>query len=700
MTARAITLEPYMRERTRAGAFRGLLWKEFRELIRPGLTALAIVGVGLLFSTSIGESSISAGMYAEASGGMPSLFTLTSAVAALLVGWSQIRRENRGDAWALLVHRPAPRATIFWSKAIAGGITYLLAAGIPMLLAAAWEATPGNRPAPFDVRLMLPNVADLLCGLVYYAAALLSTMREARWYASRALPIGAALVCSVLVIVTPSFGIAVLVCAAGVVVVGAAARSTFVAGGFYEPQPVAPRALLGMSVSLGLIIVGWLALTLISAFLLVGRTSLPRMARVAVASDGTLVRIVTTFLPLAHSSQAATDLTGRPVDLDMVGVVSTPAMPLHPDPRHGGYRSTANVFVPVASILGRPSATSWYYVRRERAIAIYDNVTSLRIGWIVPDGYSPGDAPPANRFEGDLRPPAPYGFTRSLIALPTAVYRLDRDRRAIQRIFTAAAGEEILGAGRTGESSPTEQVDSTRRFDAIVTSRRVHIQALDGTAELDFPPDPSAAGFGTLKVVRATVAAGTPTFAWYSAHNGTLPEAASDTAKDRITRYDSAGVAVAHVAVRAFSSLGQPERTQWAEIVVRQFLEPIAVPIGVWMRRTPTSGEPLAPGERQLPVVVGWIASLVGAIVFAIVAWIVARRYAFSAARQRWWTFVGFAGGALGVLLMLSLIEWPARVACPACGKARVVTRERCEHCGAPFSAPARDGTEIFEAAV
>jgi hypothetical protein len=46
---------------------------------------------------------------------------------------------------------------------------------------------------------------------------------------------------------------------------------------------------------------------------------------------------------------------------------------------------------------------------------------------------------------------------------------------------------------------------------------------------------------------------------------------------------------------------------------------------------------------------------------------------------------------------MLVLQEWPARVSCPACRKLRVVTREACEHCGAPHAAPAPDGTEIFE---
>jgi predicted amidophosphoribosyltransferase len=34
---------------------------------------------------------------------------------------------------------------------------------------------------------------------------------------------------------------------------------------------------------------------------------------------------------------------------------------------------------------------------------------------------------------------------------------------------------------------------------------------------------------------------------------------------------------------------------------------------------------------------------------------------------------------------------------CQSCSRKRVVTRERCEHCGEPFSGPPQDGTEIFE---
>ena len=36
---------------------------------------------------------------------------------------------------------------------------------------------------------------------------------------------------------------------------------------------------------------------------------------------------------------------------------------------------------------------------------------------------------------------------------------------------------------------------------------------------------------------------------------------------------------------------------------------------------------------------------------------------------------------------------------CPSCGGRRVVTREKCEHCGAAFAPPQKVGIEIFESA-
>jgi hypothetical protein len=73
------------------------------------------------------------------------------------------------------------------------------------------------------------------------------------------------------------------------------------------------------------------------------------------------------------------------------------------------------------------------------------------------------------------------------------------------------------------------------------------------------------------------------------------------------------------------------------------------------------------------------------------------RHYAFSQARRVSWGLCGLLLGPIGLLLMIALLQWPAQVACPKCRKLRVVSRDACEHCGAPHATPAPDGTEIIE---
>jgi hypothetical protein len=88
---------------------------------------------------------------------------------------------------------------------------------------------------------------------------------------------------------------------------------------------------------------------------------------------------------------------------------------------------------------------------------------------------------------------------------------------------------------------------------------------------------------------------------------------------------------------------------------------------------------------------------LLAAGVSALICFVLTRRHAFSRLHCVVWALCGLLWGPVGLLLLIALQEWPARIPCPKCSNLRVVTRETCEHCGAPHTAPAADGTEIFE---
>ena len=696
------------------GTFRAIVWKELREGVKPGGVALAIVGLGLLFSTSISGSTRSVGMSAEASFPI-SFFTLTSAAAAFLIGRAQMVREYRGDMWALLTHRPVTRSTLFWGKVVAGGLLYLIAAGVPLVLSIAWRAAPGNYPAPFDARMVLPYVADMLCGLVYFCAALLCTMREARWYASRFMPLGAAITCSTLVVATPSFWAAMGVVVVGLVVVATAARGAFVAGGIYEPQSLRSRAALALSVGLGLEMTGGVALGIVSLFLVV-RSPMARdfrTTKVAIVSDGTLARVTSSLRMLGGGLEVVhvTDLDGQPIDQGrdstarrvglMLGVASTADIPIDPDghyrefDRNRGYRGTDDIFVPLVQMPPGPATASWYYMRRLGLIAGYDNETGRQVGWLGPDGFTPGRVAPAHRFEGSLRPYTEY--MQPLIALPRAVYRLDLPNRGIQQVFSAPAGEEVLGAAGVGENRATPLSNPRSQFDAIATTGRVYVQAHDGTPQLSVARDPRATGYGTVSVTRALLAPDQPTFLWYKPDNGSLSGPALAAARDQITKLGDDNHIIAQFTVRSDSEPTRVVQPEWAQIVATGLVQPATQRSITAIRDRLRYGPPRRAHRLTGPTIAAWLASIIGSIVSALLGFIIGRRYAFDASRLWLWTTLGFVLGPLGVLLMLSLIDWPAREPCPSCGRERVVTRERCEHCAAAFNQPPVDGTEIFE---
>jgi hypothetical protein len=88
---------------------------------------------------------------------------------------------------------------------------------------------------------------------------------------------------------------------------------------------------------------------------------------------------------------------------------------------------------------------------------------------------------------------------------------------------------------------------------------------------------------------------------------------------------------------------------------------------------------------------------VLSSVLCAAVCFLLARRYAFSSARCAGWALAGLLLGWVGLVTMLAVQEWPARVRCPSCGRPRRVDLDRCEHCDSPHAPPATDGTEIFE---
>jgi hypothetical protein len=99
-------------------------------------------------------------------------------------------------------------------------------------------------------------------------------------------------------------------------------------------------------------------------------------------------------------------------------------------------------------------------------------------------------------------------------------------------------------------------------------------------------------------------------------------------------------------------------------------------------------------------VVIGFtLTTVLSSLLCGLACLLAARRCALSRIRCVGWALFGLVCGVMGLLVMLAVQDWPARINCPKCVKPRVVTRLTCEHCGADQDEPARDGTEILEPA-
>jgi ABC-type transport system involved in multi-copper enzyme maturation permease subunit len=187
------------------------------------------------------------------------------AIFGAILGWLQVHNERHRDLWAFLIHRPLSRTKIFFAKVIAGLCLYVVGAGLPLLGVIVMIRIPGHIAAPFEWAMVLPVTAYFLSGIVYYFAGLLTGLRQARWYASRGLGLGVAILVSVTVANVPDFWRALFLILLGGAIVATAAWGSFMSNGYYDGQPLLGRRALATSLMLGGFIVVMFVMVLLGS---------------------------------------------------------------------------------------------------------------------------------------------------------------------------------------------------------------------------------------------------------------------------------------------------------------------------------------------------------------------------------------------------------------------------------------------------
>lgn len=685
--------------------FKAMWGKECRQNIKWAI--LGMLAVALALAIAVGRnlprnqpnSGMNSGMYFALWDSVTTVYGFAPPLIAMLLGLLQILPEQRRDLWAFLIHRPASRTTLFWGKVAAGLVLYFGATLVPLLAFALWARTPGNIAGPFDWHLLLGALCGILLGIMFYFAALLTALRPARWWGSRALPVPAAIFAA-FALGTQAGGTSLpLWLSQGLVLVVTAlfcltAYGAFLTSGLYEPQPRPARAALGIILFVG---------TTMTFFTLIGlavaswNVLFPQPSETPVPAPqygvtwaGQIIRYVRTWsgeidnvyvmngeplrLP-AHESFLGNEniINQQNLDPDMVGGEM---------PNVGSQQ-----FVAAIPLFRGNTHEQWYYVQGTGRFVGYDTLTRTRIAVLHLPASSSDQEDYAQRLLNvqDINPlfPNKSGLFDLIVAFPHHLYRITSATLSVmplslplhkESLTDIQSIQSILAFPRPGsEGRPV--VKQTAEYQVAVTKSRFLVLSDRGQYLFSVPAHLSGLPPSEDEVMASVTPDGKDFFFWYD--NGL-----------RLREYNVQGVLQKQTNLPVLPSAYGIQSMPLGEGLIGLLIPPPLVPVLAWD----------AVQHHQWPE---WLRlmlllSALAGFISAFLAWRISLRCADRRAGRWAWTAGVFWLGLLGVLMLLALRGWPARETCPNCRRLRVVTRERCEHCGAPFAPVALDGTEIF----
>jgi hypothetical protein len=689
-----------------------LIWKEWRENLKwaavPSILILgpmAVFGVPMLL-----ESKYLA------------YVSLVAALSGALLGFLQVYSEAMGDKRSVLLHRPLSRSGIFLAKVIAGVGLYLLALLTPTAIAVVLAATPGHVAAPFEWGMAVPWLVDVFMGLVYYFAGMLVAQRQARWYASRCLPLAAGLFASILVwnVTELWHALMVLGLMSGVVALGA--WGSIFGDGALGQQPRWARLGLTGTLLTGLVAIGFGAKVMIAREVLPLYDYFPfEMGR-----RGDILVVQKENDSPDGRIQSITDLSGQvPLDLEgerldnfaFIKVITRAAM-AGIRPKTISYRSRSRYLLEFKNKT-KPSKEDWWFAPTQGRFVGYDKDTKRLIGSFGPDGFADPDQSGGEKFLGDVCSIAlhPEPWVRYPIAFPYGVYTVDFRTGKVQKLFSPPYGDKAVWA--------SEREDEREKWFHIFvgTEKTLHVFDQSGAQVFTALLPAGLKSYRQMLVGRFD----NPRRYWlWHVAKWQIPVSIQDTMDEvQLVTYDHAGNeilprktvpprpgavrdGVRPTAYHAFSGLVTPPVELIGLVGAKAHLDSAAQAedreeISRSLQFFTDTTQLYIPGITwDLRARPGLGLSFAGLMLLASVCsciscFVLIQRSAFSAAQRLEWAACGLLFGPYGLLLMVVLLDRPASVPCPSCRKSRVVTRERCEHCGAAHAVPRADGTEILE---
>ncbi len=697
--------------------WKALFWKEWHENARWAALALLLLSLGLAYSVYRQPTFQSVqSIWSDAN------LVLTTAVPliGLAFGLLQILPELRRDQWAFLMHRPATRTTLYFGKVVPGVCLYLIAAIPPLLGFALWASSPNHIPAPFDFRFTLAGWAAILSGLPFYFAGLLVGLRPARWYGSRALPIVSALLAPWAALYLTEFWQAALVCVLVAVVLMLAAWGSFASSGDYKGQVKPLRFALGLALypavlaaGVGVVSLSW------SAYRYVSDHSATEWWRTEYKIDpqGRIFESVQHGPDINDTDQktvTVTDLAGHKIapgvwaklyqkdelsDMSYLPV-TVPAQKYTPSyQRTDRYVSQLSGEGGLGSLLNND-----YYDSRSRQIEQYSISVSAPsvISYLGPNGFS-RDKMRAGQFPLGMPSETSFAglrllqFSHSLFwyeVAPSRIGLLQAAPGPVGFLGTASSPDErqYYSSDQRAAQFLKPEADFVAANHQITIYTRPNSEVnLAGTRRLFTTPLPP----GGKTDVQVAAADMSRFFFWYQDRQPTgADKVVTVSADGRVLKteiFPSSG--------RRWASVQEKPRSLADSAVFLAFPPAVIPSVAAYASVGSALGWPAAASIRDNSGDYWrvFLISCPSGLIAAALAWLICRRCGDERRGQAVWAFAVLWLGLYGVLLLLALRAWPARVACPNCGRLRVVDRNTCEYCGARFARPLRDGTEIFE---
>jgi hypothetical protein len=681
-----------------------IIWKELREWYKWG------IGFGVLWF--LASLTVETKVYNFSP---PVLFffrstTLTLHIiavsAAAILGYLQFHREKTFDQRAFLFHRPLSHSKIFWSKAMAGLIIYMVIVSA-FLLRSVIEKHHSAQPFPFEWSMLVPGILILLNGIPAYFAGTVVANRESSWFGSKLLPLLLICVnCLYLLEGRGNFGTAFIVITIISIIMATHALE-------------AHLSLSGHSLRLGLgkfagsttLSVANIVLCILVLFILAiifetrrhdGDLTQERFAYElyrdgeiyktryvnnspvdAISMDGT------PYTPKTKADGEAPSLLNDIARLQWVylggGMDSLP-------PIQTSKRFFDLVYADDTSLV--------YYVKSKRRILMYSRTTRDLLGSYGPEGWQKGALASAAKYPDSFkfiewknymsrstRKDLGGFMSDDELSLVVVKTNSNQDKEITLQPLSAEPIRGIIRSNMPLRSVTDDQV-SNGSSTIITTDQEIVILSHEGKilARLDMSAieDHSKVLVSQLDDLKR--------FVFFITHGSnsitpTLPE----HAPTQMVTFDmETGSKISEISLPAMED-NPPQQPQPSINAYYGIVTPPIALIGSNLSLGRSSTDDLTPQYLLLLSAASLAAALMGIFL--------SRRYQLSMMETVVWIPASLLLSWPGPLTMLCLCYWPLRTACPTCNKQRSIQKDKCEHCETDFPEPAMNGTEIFESA-